>query len=251
MPATTETEHLMHPADLRHYASYTLDAMKRSRKIALAFPTLLLVLVIAFVLRVTVFVPRFDVPSIANAPEFKDAALLDRAWAMPVAATYGRRVDFQSNGSVCGPTSLANAMRSLGDAAATKDSVLAGTGKCSTGICFMGLTLDELAEIARAKTGRKVTVLRDLTLDELRDHMKRANDPARRYTINFHRGLLFGKGVGHHSPIAAYLEDRDLVLVLDVNSDFGPWLVSTKRLFDAMDTVDSSSGKKRGLLLVE
>jgi hypothetical protein len=63
--------------------------------------------------------------------------------------------------------------------------------------------------------------------------------------------MLFGKGVGHHSPIAAYLEPEDLVLVLDVNEAFGPWLVSTERLFAAMDTIDPSSGKKRGLLLLE
>ena len=42
-----------------------------------------------------------------------------------------------------------------------------------------------------------------------------------------------------------------LVLVLDVNADFGPWLVTSERLFTAMDSVDSSSGKKRGLLLLD
>jgi hypothetical protein len=142
-------------------------------------------------------------------------------------------------------------MRSLGDASATQDSVLAGTGQCRTGLCFGGLTLDDLGDIARAKTGKRVTVLRDLTIDELRAHLRRANDLSRRYLVNFHRGMLFGKGVGHHSPIGAYLEPEDLVFVLDVNDAFGPWLVSAERLFAAMDTVDSSSGKKRGLLLLE
>jgi hypothetical protein len=66
--------------------------------------------------------------------------------------------------------------------------------------------------------------------------------------INFHRKPLFGAGGGHHSPIGGYLEAEDLVFVLDVNERFGPWLVSTPRLFEAMDTVDSSSGAKRGLL---
>jgi hypothetical protein len=208
-------------------------------------------LVLAVILRGTVFAPTFDVPSIAATHEYKDDALLDRAWSQPVAASYGRRVVSQSNGSVCGPATLANAMRSLGDANATQDTVLAGTGKCGTGICFMGLTLDELAAIARTKTGKTVTVLRDLTLDEFRTHLRRANDPSRRYLVNFHRGMLFGKGTGHHSPIAAYLEPEDLVLVLDVNDKFGPWLVSTQRLYAAMDTIDGSSGKKRGLIVLE
>jgi hypothetical protein len=207
--------------------------------------------VLAFVLRATVFAPTFDVTSIATTHEYKDAALLDRAWSQPVAATYGRRVLWQTNPSVCGPASLANAMRSLGDGSATQDTVLAGTGKCSTGVCFGGLTLDEVAVIARTKTGKTVTVLRDLSIDDLRTHLRRANDPSRRYLVNFHRGMLFGKGVGHHSPVGAYLEPEDLVLVLDVNDSFGPWLVSTQRLYAAMDTVDSSSGKKRGLISLE
>lgn len=224
---------------------------RRALRITLAILLLPVVLVAAIVLRGTVFAPRFDVPSIASAPAYKDPALVDRAWSLPVAATYGHRVDFQSNGSICGPTSVANVMRSLGDASATSSRVLEGTGKCRTGMCFFGLTLDELADVARQKTGRRVTVLRDLSIDELRAHLRRANDPSRRYTVNFHRGLLFGKGVGHHSPIAGYLEDQDLVFVLDVNESFGPWLVSTERLYRAIDTIDGSSGKKRGLLLFE
>ena len=41
-------------------------------------------------------------------------ALLDRAWQLPVAATFKRNVVWQSNESVCGPASLANVFRSLG-----------------------------------------------------------------------------------------------------------------------------------------
>ncbi len=224
--------------------------MTRRRKIVLGLVAVPLLLVVAFVLRVFVFVPHFDVPSIARTPQYKDAALLERAWALPVAATYGHRLDSQTNGSVCGPSSIANVLRSFGIANATQDTVLAGSGKCGGGTCWMGLTLDELADIAR-RSGKKVTVVRDLSIAELRDHLKKSNDPSRRYTINFHRGLLFGKGTGHHSPIGGYLEPEDLVFVLDVNGAFGPWLVSAERLFTAMDSVDSSSGKKRGLLVLE
>jgi len=223
----------------------------RRRRIFLAVALAVVALPAAAVARFTLFAPTFDVPSIALAPEYQDAALLARAWALPAAATYGGTIDYQSNGSVCGPTSLANAFRSLHEPAATVDAVLAGSGRCWTGACIFGLTLDELAEVARAKTGRTVSVLRDLTAEQFRAELLRANDPARRYVINFHRGLLFGKGVGHHSPIGGYLEDRDLVFVLDVNEKFRPWLVARARLFAAMDSVDSSSGRKRGLLLIE
>jgi hypothetical protein len=35
-------------------------------------------------------------------------------------------------------------------------------------MCILGLTLDELAEVARANTSRKITVLRDLSEEQFR-----------------------------------------------------------------------------------
>ena len=209
----------------------------------------LLAIPVSIIIRGVFFPPKLDVPSIKSEPTYQDAALLERAWHLPVAATYQRRLFFQPNGSVCGPTSVANVERSLGSESATVDSVLKGTGECWSGICWMGLSLDELAEVARHATGRKVTVLRNLTLAQFREELTHVNDPARRYIVNFQRAPLFAKGGGHHSPIAAYLEPEDLVLVLDVNENFKPWLVKSERLFKAVDTGDT--GKKRGLLRIE
>jgi hypothetical protein len=204
------------------------------------------------VVRIRFFPKRYDVVSIQRAPEYQDPALLARAWSLPAAASYDHRVDSQRNVSVCGPTAAANVLRSLGGAATTADAVLEGTGRCRVlGYCWNGLTLDELADVLRQKTDHKVTVLRDLTLAQFREELARANDPARRYIVNFHRGLLFGRGGGHHSPVGGYLADRDLVFVLDVNANYGPWLVSSERLFRAVDTVDSESHRKRGLLVLE
>jgi hypothetical protein len=81
--------------------------------------------------------------------------------------------------------------------------------------------------------------------------MARANDPDRRYIANFHRGPLFGRGHGHFSPILGYLAGTDEVFVGDVNDDYKPWLASSERLLEAVNTIDSASGKSRGLLLVE
>ncbi|MCB9751535.1 MAG: phytochelatin synthase [Myxococcales bacterium] len=194
----------------------------------------------------------YDVTSIRDAPAYQDAALLERAWALPVAATYDReRLIFQPRVSWCGPTSLANVIRSRGGAETSPADVLAETGYCWLGECIPGLTLDELAEIARAKVHGEVIVLRDLSLAEFREHMRRSNDVDRRYVINFLRGPLFREGGGHHSPIGGYLEAEDLVLVLDVNEKFEPWLVDTARLYAAMDTVDSGTKKQRGMLLIQ
>src|SRR5580704_883056 len=46
--------------------------------------------------------------------------------ALPAAATFHRYVSWQSNGSRCGPAAVANAYRSLGEAASTEGKVLAG-----------------------------------------------------------------------------------------------------------------------------
>jgi hypothetical protein len=220
-------------------------------RVAVALVLLVLAIPAATIARYKWFPQHYDVKSIALTPEYQDASLLSAAWALRVAARFQHRVDFQSNGSLCGPTSAANVFRSLGEEPSTPDGVLDGAGVCRLGFCWKGLSLDQLATVIAAKTRHKVTVLRDLSLGEFRDHLRRSNDPARRYIVNFHRGLLFSQGVGHHSPIGGYLEDRDLVFVLDVNESFKPWLVSSERLFRAVDQVDSSSQKKRGLLLVE
>ena len=179
----------------------------------------------------------------------RSEAGIEKAWRLPAASTFKRELTWQSNPSLCGPASIANALRSLGETATSEDSVLAGAGRCWTGICFMGLTLDELAEVTRLKTRRTVTVLRDLSPDQFQQQLRRANDTGRRYIINFSRKEIFGAGTGHHSPIGGYLEAEDLVFVLDVNRDYQPWLIARARLFAAMDTWDGK--KKRGLLLIE
>jgi hypothetical protein len=205
----------------------------------------------ALFIKIRYFQPRFEVVSIASLPPYQDAALLERAWSLPVARTFLHELDFQSNGSVCGPASVANVFRSLGEGPVTPRAVLEGSGKCPLDFCFNGLTLDELADLARSKSGRSVTVLSGLSLDEFRMHMRHTNDVNRRYLVNFQRGLLFGQGYGHHSPVAGYLEDRDLVFVLDVNAKFGPWLVPTDRLYNAVNAPDPTTGKPRGLLLIQ
>jgi hypothetical protein len=191
-----------------------------------------------------------DVTSIEEDPTFQDDALLTEAWALPVARLYADRVAFQENGSRCGPASTANILGSMGDEDDTEEEVLEDTGYCWTGFCIPGLTLDEVADMMRHKTDAEVTVLRDFDLETFREHLRASNDPSRRYLTNFHRGPLFGRGGGHHSPFAGYLEDRDLVLVIDVNEEYRPWLVSSERLFEAIDTIDGSTGERRGLILV-
>jgi len=228
--------------------------MRRTRRIALwgALAALLLGASAAIVLpRVAGGQADAHVLSIKGTREYQDAALLGQAWALPVAALYRPDIDYQRNASVCGPTSIVNVLHSLKQPG-NQESVLEGTGLSTfLGYLPQGVTLDQLADIAAKKVNGKISVLRDLDLAEFRAQLRRANDPSRRYVINFSRAPLFGTGGGHHSPIAGYLVDEDLVLVLDVNKKYGPWLVKSARLYDAMNTIDSAAQKKRGLLLIE
>lgn len=184
--------------------------------------------------------------SIRAAREYQDPALLTRAMALPVAARFSPLL-FQTNPSACGPASVANVFRSAGEVS-TQDEIAAHGEGCAFGVCFGGLTLDELADAARAAHhGWDISVVRPATLEAFRAELARANELDRRAVINFDRFPLFGAGGGHHSPIGGYLEAEDLVLVMDVNADYRPWLVSAPRLFEAMNTLDGST--RRGLLV--
>ncbi|HTN86101.1 MAG TPA: phytochelatin synthase family protein [Sorangium sp.] len=225
--------------------------MKRALRIAAAAVVLLAFL---FVARLYLSIrfgrqPTVD-PTLVARSVHQQPALLAEAKALPVARTFPRSIHFQQNGTYCGPASLVNVLASLGSPVADESAALEGSRLCLTGICVGGLTLDDLAQAVRAR-GRTATVLRDLTPEQLQEHLRRSNDPARRYIVNFARAPIFSFGGGHHSPVGGYLEDRDLVYVLDVHESFQPWLVERAKLFAAIDTVDSSSGKKRGLLLIE
>jgi Phytochelatin synthase len=194
-------------------------------------------------------IPPTVPPEVIERSVIHEQTLLEKSWLLPTASAFGHYVAYQSNQSLCGPASIANILRSFGEPADTEKKVLAHTTKCWSGICFFGLSLDELADVTRTATKRSVTVLRDLTPEAFRDELTHVNDPSRRYVINFARAPIFGSGVGHHSPIGGYLEAEDLVLVLDVNEKFKPWLVERSRLYDAMNTLDGD--KKRGLLTIE
>ena len=191
------------------------------------------------------------VETIERGASFRDAALIGEAKRLPVAAAYlTSPYEYQRNPSFCGPTSAAAVLRSTGRGA-TQESVLEGSARQPVlGILPMGMTLDEEAALLQHATGKPVTILRDVDPAAFRAHLARVNDPGVRYVINFHRGPMFGRGHGHFSPILGYLADRDLVLVGDVNEDYGFYLVESARLFEAMDTIDSATKKKRGLLLV-
>ena len=189
--------------------------------------------------------------SIERLPEYQNAALLKRAWALPTARLYGPEdYSFQSNPSFCGPTSIGDLLRSEGKRLAP-DKVLDSTGIHPIfGLLLGGLTLDQEAAVLRQRTGKPVIVERGLSLSAFETEMARSNDPSRRYIVNFTREPLFGRGHGHFSPVLGYMPRTRLVFVGDVNAHYRPWLVPLVRLYDAQNTIDPSTHAKRGLLAV-
>jgi hypothetical protein len=192
--------------------------MVRARKIVLWTAVAALLLGGAAVLPIIISEGHADaarVVSIKETRDYQDPALLKKAWALPVATSYQADIEFQNNGSVCGPTSLVDVLHSLKQPG-NQEGVLQGSGFSTVmGYLPSGLTLDQLADLARQKLHRKVTVLRDLDLAAFREQLSHVNDPARRYVINFSRGPLFGTGGGHHSPIAATAQKKRGLLLIE------------------------------------
>lgn len=204
------------------------------------------------VIRLQLLPNAYDqVVSIEAQTDYRDATLMGRAWHLPVARAFDRaHYVYQDNQSFCGPASAANLLRSIG-IEATQQGAIDGTKFDPWfGVLIGGMTIDDLAELLALKTDRSVEVLRDLSLAAFRKKLAAANDPAFRMIVNFHRGPLFGRGHGHFSPVLAYLDDQDLVLVGDVNADYKPFLVSAERLWRATDTIDDETGQERGLIIV-
>jgi hypothetical protein len=69
--------------------------------------------------------------------------------------------------------------------------------------------------------------------------------------VNYQRAALGQDAAGHISPIAAYHQDTDLVLILDTASHKYPYTwVPLEMLVKAMATIDPERGKMRGYIEV-
>jgi Phytochelatin synthase len=189
-------------------------------------------------------IPSQAQPSGGASSISQNRALIERAWALPVARLYAPLLS-QGWWSICGPTSVANVLRSMG--VKSSKNPLRGFG-------LRPMALDQVAAESKAVVPPvwRVQAARPTSVDVLRAELRHSNELNLRLIANFSRGTLFGRGGGHHSPIGGYLEHEDLAFVLDVNSSFGPWLVSSARLFEAMSTIaDWTTGKTRGLVRFE
>jgi len=120
-------------------------------------------------------------------------------------------------------------------------------------VLAMGMTRDQMAETL-ALQGVKIKSIAGDTLNdaELRSLLKKAlGDDGQFVLANYLRAVLGQVGAGHWSALAAYDAQSDSVLILDVAKyKYSPVWVGISTLREAIATLDSTSNKSRGLVIV-
>ena len=116
-----------------------------------------------------------------------------------------------------------------------------------------GMTLAQLRQLLAGRGVIAVAIeASDLNLAALRQLLRRSlADPDDRLLVNYDRRAIGQAGGGHISPLAAFDEDSDRVLILDVARYRYPsvW-VPLSLLLQAMQRSDSDSGRSRGLVRI-
>lgn len=116
-----------------------------------------------------------------------------------------------------------------------------------------GMTMDQLsAVLAHYPVAVEKHFADTLDLDSLRELLKKHLRESDRFVLlNFNRRFTGEVGGGHWSPLAAYHEASDSVLLMDVaRYKYPPVWVPLVRLLRGAQDPDSVSGKARGLLIV-
>lgn len=118
---------------------------------------------------------------------------------------------------------------------------------------FGGMTLAQFDGLMKARDFQTQRVYGgQVSLADFRqrvvDNMMNARDA---FVINYHRSGVNQKGGGHFSPLAAYHEASDQVLILDVAAHkYPPVWAPLESVWKALDTTDKSAHAQRGFLEV-
>jgi hypothetical protein len=117
----------------------------------------------------------------------------------------------------------------------------------------MGMTREQMAETLDAQGVRTRSIAGDsLNDDDLRILLQKALlDDGQFVLANYLRASLGQVGGGHWSALAAFDVQSDRVLILDVAKyKYPPVWVSISALRQAISTIDTTSNKSRGLVIV-
>ncbi|HEY6096347.1 MAG TPA: phytochelatin synthase family protein [Gallionellaceae bacterium] len=118
---------------------------------------------------------------------------------------------------------------------------------------YQGMTRDDMVQTL-TRLGVKATTVAGDSVDEpaLRKLVQQAlGDGGRFVLVNFLRESLGQQGGGHWSVLAAYDAKSDRVLILDVSKYmYAPEWITIHTLRKAINTLDTTSNKARGLVFV-
>jgi hypothetical protein len=121
-------------------------------------------------------------------------------------------------------------------------------------VTFGGMTIAQLNKILQAnELETKLIYAADIDIKQFRSLVqKNLNNPEDRILVNYRRPALNQPGGGHISPIAAYHQQSDRFLILDVAAyKYPPTWVKTQELWNGINSIDSSSNRSRGLITIK
>lgn len=119
-------------------------------------------------------------------------------------------------------------------------------------ISEIGSTLDQLSQMLSCyNVNILVKHANETNLNEFRNILKDTMNKGDQIASNFYRTSLGEVGGGHFSPLMAYEEVNDLVLLADVaRFKYPPVWIPLAQFFDSMLTIDSASQLYRGFIVI-
>ncbi|MBV9387005.1 MAG: phytochelatin synthase family protein [Chroococcidiopsidaceae cyanobacterium CP_BM_ER_R8_30] len=120
-------------------------------------------------------------------------------------------------------------------------------------VARQGMTLDQLGQLVTTYPVKaKVYHGADISLKDFRKlAVENLQQPNKFILVNYLRKVLGEEKGGHISPLAAYNQETDRFLILDVSRyKYPPVWVKAVDLWQAMVTMDPVSGKTRGFVVV-
>jgi hypothetical protein len=124
----------------------------------------------------------------------------------------------------------------------------------ATLVARQGMTLQQLGGLLKTYPVQvSVHHASDLSLDQFRDlAIQNLQQPNNFVLVNYLRRTIGQEAGGHISPLAAYHEESDRFLILDVSRyKYPPVWVKAEELWQAMMTIDSVVDQTRGVVFIQ
>ena len=88
-------------------------------------------------------------------------------------------------------------------------------------------------------------------INDFRKQIKQIMSSDNKYMLaNYHTGAMYPITSGHFSPVVAYYEPTDMVLIMDVAGHLGTWVwIKVEELYKSMNTL--INGNVRGYIIIE